>query len=168
MTVQAAHYEAERSEQELLNHLQSVGAGGYLQASALASDDQAVVSHASLDAHVKKVQADQIDSMNSYQLQELQQQTQTEYAGKKVQVSVRDSSKQPVETVWFDQRNGYRSNVTKKRSFTGTITEVLLEKNALVLRPAITSRLMNGSLRSYIVYIIDPETSTPMVELTMR
>jgi hypothetical protein len=167
-TVQAAHQEATRSEQALLHHLQGIGGGGYLQPTALATGNQDQVSQASLDAHIKKVQATQLDSMNAYQLQELQQQTQSAYAGRKVQITVRTPELEPVELVWFDQQHGYRNNIAKRRSFTGVITEVLLDKNALVLSPTAASKLMNSRLHSIVVYIIDPQTFTPMVEISVR
>lgn len=168
MTVQAARSEAQRSEQAMINHLQTIGAGGYLQPTALLNDNQDAVSKASLDAHIKKVQADQLDDMNAYQLQELQQQTQASYANCKVQVIVRTPERQPVEIVWFDQQHGYRSNLTKKKMITGVITEVLLDKNALVLRPTAASRLLNNRLHSYIIYVIDPDTCRPMIDIAVR
>ncbi len=166
-TLETAHYEADRSEDELLQHLQSVSSGAYLQPTALAVDNQDAITKASLDAHIKKVQADQLDSMSAFQFQQLQQESQSTFVGHKVRVSVRLPQRQPIEAVWFDQHNGYRNSPLKRKLISGTIKEVILDKNVLIIKPSIRSRLLNSSLQNYVVYVIDPDNLLPMVDIAI-
>lgn len=164
-TVEAAKYEASRSENELVQQLEHISAGTYLNPGALAATDQDTLTRASLDAHIKKVQTQQLDTMNAQQLQALVAQDKDLYAGRKVTVTVRTSTEPPIDMVWFDQQNGYRTSVCKKKSVHGTIEEVLLDRNLLVVKPGWGLKLLNSRLQSYLVYVIDPESLQPMVEL---
>lgn len=166
-TIQAAHYEAERSENSFVSQLNAMSAGTYLNPGAIAPDYQHDMTKASLDAHVKKVQAQQLDSMNNSQLQALSAHDAGLYKGRKVKVQVLTHNEQPIEMVWFDPQHGYRSNISKRPSVSGIIEEVLLDRNLLVLRPAFGSRMLNSSLKNILVYVINPDTMQPMISLNV-
>jgi hypothetical protein len=164
-TAQAATYEANRSEDDLLGHLQSVSGNRYLDAGSLAPEkDQ--LTHASLDAHIKKVQAEQLNRMSSAQLDAMQAEADANYVGRNVRITVPDVSLTPIDAVLWDQRNGWRNIISKRRNLNGTVENVLLDKNALVIKPSIMTRFFNGNVQSYVVYIINPETFTPMVDVS--
>jgi hypothetical protein len=166
-TIEAAKYEAAQSENELINHLADVSGGTYLQPGALSSDVQADLTRTSLDTHIKKVQARQLDSMNAQQLQQLLEQDRAIYLGRKIAVSSLRPKSDAIESVWFDQRAGFRSHVTRKRRVVGTIQDVLLDRNVLILKPSFGARLLNNTLENYMVYVIDPDSLMPMVEFTL-
>jgi hypothetical protein len=166
-TTEAAQYEAERSENDLMDYFASLQNGTYLNPSVITNSSGFGVAKASVDAHIKKVQAQQLMSMNAQQLQSLIEQDKSNYRGRKVRVTVTSSVYTPITSVWFDARNGYRHNQTKKQVVAGTIREVLLDKNMLVLQPTRGSRLLNSGLQNYAIYIIDPETFAPMVEIAL-
>lgn len=166
-TIEAAKYEAAQSENELINHLSDVSGGTYLQPGALSSDMQADLTRTSLDTHIKKVQAQQLDSMNAQQLQQLLEQDRAIYLGRKIAVTSLRPKSDAIESVWFDQRAGFRSHVTRKRRVVGTIQDVLLDRNVLILRPSFSARLLNNTLENYMVYVIDPDSLMPMVEFTL-
>ena len=164
-TIQAAQYEATRSENELLGHLEAISAGTYLNPGAI--NDQDDVTRASLDAHIKKVQAEQLDSINTAQLRALADKDQADYTGRKVRITVLKPILKPVETIWFDESSGYRTGGSKKTTITGTIEAVLLDKNFLLIRPGAASRFINSNLKNYVIHIIDPETCRPMVDIAI-
>lgn len=166
-TIEAAKYEAAQSESDLINHLADVSGGTYLQPGALSSDIQADLTRTSLDTHIKKVQAQQLDSINAQQLQQLLEQDRAIYLGRKIAVTSLRPKSDAIESVWFDQRAGFRSHVTRKRRVVGIIQDVLLDRNVLILKPTFSSRLLNNTLENYMVYVIDPNSLMPMVEFTL-
>jgi hypothetical protein len=166
-TIEAAKYEANQSENDLIDHLAAVSGGSYLQPGNLTTDVQADLTRTSLDTHIKKVQAKQLDSMNSHQLQELSTQDRALYIGRKIAVTNLRPKGDAIESVWFDQRAGFRSHVTRKRRVVGTIQDVLLDRNVLIVKPSFSTRLFNTALESYMVYVIDPTSLMPMVEFTL-
>jgi hypothetical protein len=166
-TSQVAQSEAQRSENAMVEHLRSLSGGYYLQPGALVSDSRDAVSHASLDAHIKKVQAEQIQHMNAEQLQALQVRAHTDFLGRKVRINVLNNATSPVESVWFDQMNGYRNSTNKRKVIVGVIEDILLDRNALVIKPVGATHLFNQALQSFIIYVIDPNTFQPTIELTV-
>lgn len=166
-TTEAAKYEAVRSENALLDHLAATGGGSYLNPGDLSSDAQADLTRTSLDTHIKKVQAQQLDSMNVRQLQDLQKAARGTYIGCKVGVTTLQPKSNAIESVWFDQRNGFYSSVARRRKVTGIVQDVLLDRNVLIIKPPFSARLLNSSLVSYMVYIINPDNLMPMVDLAL-
>ena len=166
-TIEAAKYEAARSEDELVSQLAAVSNGSYLNPGALESDLQARMTHDSLDAHIKKVQARQLESMNAAQLQQLYVRDNQVYRGRKVQITALKGHTDVIESVWFNKYSGYRTGIIKKGKITGVIDQVLLDKNTLVLRPTSGSKLFNSELQNYLIYVVDPDTLMPMVECTL-
>lgn len=165
-TSQAAQSQAADSESSLLQHLGQASNGNYLQPANLAgNDDGSAISHASLDAHIKKVQASQLHDLTNQQLAQSQQRVQQTYKHARLTVRVTAGSQNPIDCLWFDQQHGYRTSTCKKQVVSGIIEDILLDRNLLVLRPSLTSRLLTSNLQSYIVYVIDPATGLPMVSL---
>jgi len=166
-TIEAAKYEAARSENELVSQLTAVSNGTYLQPGAMSGDAQARMTHDSLDAHIKKVQARQLESMNAGQLQELMIQANNTYHDRKIQVTILPGNKDVIESLWFNKYKGYRSGVIKKGHINGIIEEVVLDKNLLILRPTASAQLFNSELQNYLVYVIDPTSLLPTVEFNL-
>jgi hypothetical protein len=163
----AAKQAADMSEAVLVDQLNSMSSGSFLDPGNLPAEAQTDITRESLDAHIKKFQALQLDALSAQQLESLIAQDNTLYAGRKVHVSVIDPSLEPVEFVWFNSQTGYRTSTVKKTSLTGTIQEVLLDQNTLILQPSLTARLFGGDLHSYLVHVIHPQTLLPVVELTL-
>ena len=166
-TIEAAKYEAARSEDELVSQLSAVAGGTYLQPGAMDDNARNQMTHSSLDAHIKKVQAHQLESMNAAQLSQLHFEDNRIYPNRKVQITILPGFQNVIESVWFNKYKGYRSGIVKKGHITGVIDQILLDKNTLVLRPTKSAQLFNSELQNYLVYVIDPQTLMPMVELTL-
>jgi hypothetical protein len=84
-----------------------------------------------------------------------------------VRISSSQTGFDPFDGVWFDQKYGYRSNTYKKRVIEGHIEEIAFEKNLLIIKPKRLMRLINTSLQYYVVYVIDPQTLKPAVEISL-
>ncbi len=166
-TTTVAEHEATRSEAALEDHLAALSGGMYLQPGNLDEGTQHDISRESLDAHIKKIQARQLSALSDAQLEELVTQTKATYQSRKVKVTVLDATNSPLEYIWFNPHTGYRTSTSKKLSVTGTIEEIRLEDNVLLLRPSFWARLPNRELTSYAVYVIDPDTLVPMIELVL-
>ena len=166
-TIQAAKYEASRSEHQLVDELAAMSSGTYLNPGSIANVNPDALGRASLDAHIKKVQAQQLNAMSLAQLQSLIAESKESFTGRKVRINVKDSQQQPIDIVWFDQQNGYRTSVARKRVVSGKIEDIMLDRNMLILKPGAGLRLLNGRLQNYLVYIINPDTLEPMVDITV-
>lgn len=164
-TAQVAAREAKHSEEAVLQQLSDVSRGLYLNPSALSEVDGNMAAHASLDAHVKKVQAEQLESMSMSQMYSTMAEDRDLYVGRKIRVTNLDKSYKPFDGVWHDSRTGIRSNALKKVALEGTIEQINFEKNMLVLQPKRTATLFNQSLRKYLVYVINPDTLMPAVTI---
>ena len=84
--IDAAAYEAERSENELMQYLASTSSGNYLQPGDLGNPNESSIGRASLDAHVKRVQAQQLQALNHEQMRQLSAQDKQDFIGRQVVV----------------------------------------------------------------------------------
>lgn len=166
-TVEAVKYEAQRSETSLMNQLNTLVGNSYLNPGNINSDLQSDLTRSSINAHMKKAQAQQLDIIGAAQLQNLIVQDQADYTGRKIQVDVIHTDLKPIDSVWFNPQSGYRANTTKKKRIIGVIEEVLLDENMVIIKPGIGSRLLNREFKNYIVYVINPTTLEPMVKITL-
>lgn len=164
-TAQAAQYEAKRSEEDLLNTLATSSGGGYLNPTVMNEDLAKNAAMASLDTHIKKIQAEQIKSMSNLQLEDISSKDKNAYVGKKVSVEVIDKEFQPIEAMWFDQRKGYTNSIFKTKRIEGSIEEVLMDKNALIIKPKLLRRLFVSDMKFFVVYVINHNTLKPAVEI---
>lgn len=166
-TAQYAQSEAQNTENAVVAELHSMTGLSYLNPGSINPLRQNDIGRASLNAHVMKVQAAQLQQLSQEQLAALQDQVTADYLGRKVRISALDTSERPFDAVWFSDHTGYRSNPIAKPNVTGTIAEVNLEKNLIVLKPRLLPRLINREFAAYFVYVIDPATLQPAVNIDL-
>lgn len=166
-TAEIAQAQAHRSEEAIVSELQSLSSQSYLNPGGINPVRQNDIGRASVNAHVMKVQAEQLQQMSYQQLSVLQDQLSANYVGKKVLVTPLQASETPFDTVWLNNQTGYRTNPNTKKRIKGTITEISLEKNLLVIKPTMFPRMINSELNAYFVYVIDPANAQPAVEITL-
>ncbi|MBP9852882.1 MAG: hypothetical protein QG629_692 [Patescibacteria group bacterium] len=162
-TKDAAVYEANRSEKELMEYLTIVSHGSYLQPATLAQDEQQRITQASVDAHLKKAQADQVLSMSEAQIAATTRKMSSEWKGKKIRLRAVDATTKPFRGHYFDPRHGSRLSNVNVTQVAGVVEEVLPEKNVLILRPTLMSRWSHSGLQAYIITMVDPVTFVPFV-----
>lgn len=163
--LEVSRQEASTSEQRAVSELQYFGGANVLNPKNIPISSSAEIAKSSVDAHIKKVQAEQIEHLTKVQLQEASDDASAQYVGRKVAVKLHSREYGIVESVWFNQKKGYTTSEVKTSAIKGRIKEVLLDKNALVLEPTITSRIFDPGRKFYVVYVIDPITFEPRVEL---
>jgi hypothetical protein len=166
-TAEYAVGEAERSENNVVSELSSLGGHSYLNPGSISSVRQNYIGMASLNAHVMKVQAAQLQQMSREQLAALQAQVSDDYVGRKVRVTAFPGNESPFDAVWFNDQTGYRSNIYKKSAIVGTVSEVGLAKNLLILKPKLFPRMLNRELSAYFVYVVDPSNLEPAVNIEL-
>jgi hypothetical protein len=166
-TAELAKTEAHRSEEAIVSELQSLSTQSYLNPGGISPVRQNDIGRASVNAHVMKVQADQLQQMSYQQLAVLQEELSSKYIGKKVLITPLGVSESPFDTVWLNKETGYRSNQNTKKQIKGTIAEISLDKNLLVVKPTMFPRMINSELNAYFVYVIDSLTAQPAVEVSI-
>lgn len=166
-TSEAAKRAAEESEQAILEQLGQVTEGDFFQPGDLDVVRQAVLTRESIDAHIKKAQAAQLGKLSSSQLSKMIQSDAKEYKNRKVRITSTNNTSKPFKAMWFDKSKGYRTSPYTVKTITGSIKEVLLDRNAIVIRPSWTKRMFLPNLHFYAVYVINPETLQPMVEIVV-
>lgn len=165
-TSRTANYVAQKSEEQLLNSLSTNGQG-YLDSETLerfANDQTAMIS---LDAHIKKAQAGQLSSLASAQLNEISQKNSRIYRGKKVKAVSIGKDFLPFDAIWFDKNRGYKNYEYRKSKVSGKIHELNFERNYMIVKPSILSRIFINDLKFFVVYVINPNTAEPAIDLVM-
>lgn len=167
-TAKTAEYAAQQSEAQAT---QTINAAAPHNAVYVTPDDmtpamQAAVARSSVDAHLKKVQAQQISAYASQQLAEAEAAAKQNYKGRRVRVTVIDKAFQPLEAYWFSNKTGRASQgVVKYRSVKGIIDDLSLRNNTLLLRPTLAGRLFIPDRKYIIVYVVNPANLQPAVEI---
>jgi hypothetical protein len=167
---ETAHVIAEQSEKDTLQTLAGTGAApsGYLSPGNIPEPVQQNLVRSSLDAHIKKVQAEQVRALALNQLVQMQAENEAAYLNRKVEIKIIDPSVQPVESYWFHEQTGQESiGVIKKAVVKGFIRTIELDKNLLILEPTLSARLINPARKYFLVYVINPQTLTPTVNIKL-
>lgn len=163
--MEVSRQEATTSEQRAVSELQYFGGANVLNPKNIPVDSGAEIAKSSVDAHIKKVQAEQIEHLTNVQLEAAKNETSTQYVGRKVAIKIHNKELAMVESVWFSPNKGYTTSDVKTNGIKGRIKEVLLDKNALVVEPSLTARLIDPGRKFYVVYIINPDTFEPLVDI---
>lgn len=160
-----AQFSAKRSEQETVQILEQLGAhnGLYLTPEDIPDDVKEQLTRTSLDAHLQKVQSEQITAVAMQQLHGQEQDLQRNFIGKKISLRAVDTVFKPFESAWTDGAGQMKTSALKTNHLKGIIDSILLEQNLLVLRPSLSLRLISPNTKSYLVHVINPETLTAAV-----
>ncbi len=161
---------AEQTEKDTLQTLAVTGTapGGYLSPGSIPQPFQQDLVRSSLDAHVKKVQAEQVRALAANQLTQMQIQNEAVYLNRRAQITVLDASTQPIESYWLNEQTGQESiGVIKKPTIKGFVRTISLERNLLILEPTLSARLLNPARKYFLVYVINPQTLTPAVKINL-
>ena len=165
MTADAAKQAAKQSEDAVMQELSSVSSGNYLNPANINEAQGDYVARASVDAHIKKIQAEQLDDLSNAQLKAIIIKDTTDFVGRKVRIVASSAEYRPFDGFWFDNKKGSRSSELNKQTVEGKIIEIDFRKNLLVLKPNRFSSLLSSSLQNYMVYVVNPHTLLPAVEI---
>ncbi|MCA9332857.1 hypothetical protein KDA00_03205 [Candidatus Saccharibacteria bacterium] len=165
-TAEVASQEAKISEEETLQGLDEISRGAYLNPTFIPEATQEALTRASVDAHIKRVQAKQIGEQSQYKLIDMQEEVDKKYKGMNVKVIVLNRDAKPIESIWQDPNTGefYPSTVNTK-GLSGKIEAIMLEKNSIALKPGMIANLGSSNRKLFMIYVIDPQTMEPLVDL---
>lgn len=166
-TADYAQSQAQQTENAVMSELNALGGQNYLNPGAINPVRQEDIGRASLNAHVMKVQAAQIQRLSQGQLNTLQAEATAQYVGKKVTITALEGVESPFDAVWFNDQTGYRSNPYNKLTISGKIEDVQLAKNLLIVKPKLLPRLINRDFTAYYAYVINPGSLQPAVSITL-
>lgn len=167
-TAETAKYVAEKTEQETMDAINSSVAHNsvYVTPEDLSPEAQAQLLRSSVNAHLQKAQSLQINNFANQQVAEMQIQTNQLYKGKKVKAINIAGKSTPFESVWQDSRTGeVNQGQIKSKTVSGIIEEINFEKNALILTPSMKDKLLVPDRKFIIVYVLDPDSLKPAVDL---
>jgi hypothetical protein len=166
VSMERAKYAANVSEQTVLNELNNLDKsnGLYVRADDISQEIGQRVLKESVNAHLTKVQSEQIVSTAQAEVTRLEEETKKEFLGKKVQISIKDKKLDVVDQVLIDKSSGqYRVSKFTAKSIKGTIENISYADNLLVIKPAIISRMIVPNRVLVHVYVINLENMTPNI-----
>ena len=166
VSMERAKYAADVSEQTVLNELSNLNRsnGIYVRADDISEEAGQRVLKESVNAHLTKVQSEQIVSAAQAEVARLEEETKKKFVGKKVQISVRDKNLDVVDQVLVDKNTGqYRVSKFTAKSIKGTIENISFADNLLVLKPTLKSRMIVPNRLLVHVYVINLEDMTPNI-----
>lgn len=167
-TAETAKYVADKSEQDTISTIASASQGQFVMPQYIPPADQESLVRSSLDAHIKKVQAEQLTSFTWNQIVQMETDDKQKYVGRKVQVTILDPVNKPVESYWYNSGTGqYTSGYIKSGSVKGIIEDISIAKNMIILRPTLASRVILPNRKYYAVYVVNPQTLQPLVRIAI-
>jgi hypothetical protein len=170
VTMDSAEAEAQYSEANIENALkyQAPKNGVFLTPQDISPEAADALVRNSIDAHLKKVQAQQIKAYASSQVSQQQQEAEQNYKGRKVKITNLSSEKDIFIPLWTDKRMGQlREGTFKGKTITGTIDDLALDKNLLVIKPTWVWRSVQPDRRFFLVVVINMQTLMPNVEIKL-
>lgn len=164
-TAATASMAASQTEAATLRTLRAANPG-YVTPGDLSPALRDMLVRTSLDAHLQKVQAEQINALTETQISQTEAADRQRYIGRKTEVTVLDKSFEPLESYWYSRKTGQANQGTiRSKSVTGIIHDLSFEANVLMLRPTWKSRLILPDRRYIFVYIVNPSSLQPAVSL---
>ncbi len=166
ITTERAKIAAEQTENRFLGQMESLGArnGVYLTPDEIPAEQGEHLLKESFNAHLTKVQSEQIISKSESEVARLQEQARKEYIDKRVTIEVLENGSKPLDAVYLDKRSGqYRISEYTAKKFKGTIQDISFENNLLVIKPSLAARTLTPNRVFIQVYVLDLETMTPNV-----
>ena len=166
-TAATANFSAEQSE---LATLQTIEAANpqYVTTRDIAPNVQQDLVRSSLNAHMQKVQAEQITTLTGQQLAQMEAEDRQKFIGKKLKITVLDKAFKPIESYWWNKNTGqYSQGTFKSSTLKGKIEDISFRKNLLIIKPTLKSRIIIPDRKFLFVYVINPQTLEPAVELAL-
>jgi hypothetical protein len=168
ITMERAKITASRTESDLLEHLDSLGTqnGVYLTPEEIPAVQGESLLKESFNAHLTKVQSEQIAQKSKAEVARLNEQTKKEFIGKKIIVDVIYNDSNPIDGVYINKQTGqYRVSKFKTKRIKGTVLDIIFENNLLVIKPNLTARTLTPNRIFIHVYVINLDNMSPNVSI---
>lgn len=167
-TAYMAEAEAQHTEEDIENTLKYAppSNGVFLRPDDISTAAADRLVKTSVDAHVKKVQAEQIKAYTASQVSQQQMEAEQKYKGRKVQITAVGDSKDVFIPLWLDKNTGgLREGTFKGKAIAGTIEDLALEKNLLVIKPNLMWRTIQPDRKFFLVVVINVHTLNPNIKI---
>lgn len=166
VTYWRAQNTADYSEKELLQALQQIGgADAYTSSSDLSTVNMDKLVKDSLNIHLSKAQAQQIESLVNQQVQTLQQQAEKSFLKKAVLVVKLADSKDVFNAIYRNVDGGFRESNYTVSNLKGRIKHIDLAQNALFVEPTWLARKLTPNREMIRVAVVNLETLQPHVKI---
>jgi hypothetical protein len=167
-TIDGAEHQAKQTENNILSQFSSYKQAevGIVRSTDLPLSDDSRLVHDSINAHLQKVQSEQIKQQGISRIRDLGHNANVNYLSKKIKVNVLGKVNRPFHSIWTNKLSGAQSfskNVAPALS--GVISEIDLVNNYLVIKPTAFRRLVNSQTTGYYVEIISLDSLQPMVDI---
>lgn len=171
VTNEVAQAQAKHSEQNITEALKySSGAvnGVFIQPTDITPAAAEYVMKNSVDAHLKKVQAEQINSYTTEQVTQLETEDISKYKGRKLRITKLDETKDTFVPLFANNHTGqFRHGTFTGKSITGAVEDMSFENNTLVVVPGLTSRTLVPDRKYFLVHVINMDTLVPAVKIEL-
>ncbi|MDQ3123781.1 MAG: hypothetical protein M3Q14_03815 [bacterium] len=165
LTMETANYAASQSEQSAIATINRVAE----EQNSTQLVDKDYIIKSSLDAHVKKAQAENITQLTITEVTRTEEEAKRYFIGKKVILNATSPQYRPFESLWFDNKSGqYKTSKMSAKSIKGKIEDLSFEKNIIVVRPRYISRLVVSSRQAFIVKVMDLDSMQLLVSINIK
>ena len=143
--------------------------GIYITSNDISPEQVELLSKQSIDAHLKKIQAEQIQMFANSKISQQQEALSSAYKGKKVVITKISNNDDVFIPLWDDpQTGGLREGTYNGSTLKGTIEQLSIEKNILLIRPTLVWRKIQPTRRFFLVTVVNIETMTPNIFIRLR
>lgn len=170
IAVERAKYVARKTEEGVVQGLNSIYAhnGIFVTPEDITEELGEQMVKDSVNAHLTKVQSEQISQVTKQEISNLESQVKQKYIGTKIKITVNNPKSDVVDAVLIDSRTSeYRVTRYNAKNIKGTIEDISFENNLLVIKPTLTARLIVPNRIQIHVYVIDLETMVPNIKIIM-
>lgn len=168
VTMQTANFLAEDYEKEIVNNLGSLNTrnGVFITTSDIPDGRAEKFVKDSVNAHLAKVQSNQIKSVTVQEIERLKTDTLRRFKGKKINIIKINSKSDIFDAVYLDsETGGYRISKYTAKSIKGTVEDISYEDNLLVIKPSYFSRILAPNRILIHVYVLDIQTMEPNINV---
>lgn len=171
ITSMRAKNAANLSEEELLQNLRSLGTrnGVYMTPDQIPQDQVDGFVKESVNAHLTKVQSQQLEQTTSGIVSQSEQEAKTKYVGRKVVVTKINTKSDVFDAVYADQQyqGGFRISKYTGKQVKGKIRDIVFDKNLLVVEPSFLAKKLTPNRLFIHAYVVNLDDMTPDVTISV-
>jgi hypothetical protein len=165
LLLQTLEYKTDSKEKTAMEIISSLDMDQLFAPSQIPEHEREKILMVSADAEIHKAQVNRIKELVRLSLSNLDEQTLSSYRHKRIKVTAH--AQQAIYPLWRDKVTG-RGYYSKghPRVIKGSISELSLDENFFILKPTVARKLINKTIVSYKVFVIDPNTLEPLISIS--
>jgi hypothetical protein len=170
VSVERAKIIASQTEQQVIEGLDAIQTsnGLYLTPQDIPQSVAGRVVHDSVNAHLTKVQSEQLAQVALSEVSRLELETKQKFLHKKVIITVNKDCKDAVDAVLDDKNTGeIRVTPYNGKKIKGTIEDLSFENNVIIIKPTLTAKFITPNRHFFHVYVINTQTMTANIHLQL-